>query len=83
MNTDKRVDYFFNQLESIISDPVTKQIDKIQALKVYGSLLPTQSKSDITIKQEVATLDTSTLSDAEKLSLISILEKIEGNSDDN
>lgn len=77
MDTNQRVDYFFNQLETIISDPVTKQMDKIQALKVYGSLLPTQNKSEVTIKQEVATLDTSILSNDEKINLISMLEKLD------
>ena len=77
MDLENKTEFFFDQLESIITDPTCKTMDKIQALKVYGSILPTVSKNDITITQEVATLDTSKLSNDEKIKLMGLLDKID------
>lgn len=74
---EQRLNYFFTSLEKIIDDPTSQSKVKIDALRVYGSLLPTISNDSLTVKHEVAKMDTSKLSSEDKIQLLGLLEKMD------
>ena len=77
MDINNKIDFFFTNLEDIIKSPISNQKTKIEALKVYASLLPSISKDELTVKHEVAKMDTSALTTNEKLQLLEMITKME------
>ena len=74
---EDRMEYFYNKLETIIDDPMTKCDSKINALKVYSAFFPTET----TIKTTVPTLaNLDSLSTNDKKELKSIISQIKKSS---
>ena len=82
MNYDTKVDFFFYELEKIVHDPLADLKTKVEALKAYSKLLPTISNDSLTVKHEVIKMDTSQLSNEEKINLLALIDKIEGEGSD-
>ena len=71
---EDRIEYFYNKLEEIIDQPITRVDCKISALKVYATLFPTIKNIDVS--QSPPTIDVSSLSSKEKKNLDDLLKKI-------
>ena len=69
-----RIEYFFNKLEQLIEDPTTQANNKINALKVYASILPTCQNIDINTSDKP--IDISQLSHDDKVTFDSIIKKL-------
>lgn len=73
-STEDRISYFFNKLEEIIDSPMTQSTLKVNALKVYGSMLPTNLNNDSNVKNEP--IDLSNLSIADKKEFDKLLKQV-------
>ena len=78
---EDRINYFFEKLVDIIDSCTTPNKEKIEALKVYSTLLPTMKHEEVTINHKVPTIDTSSLSDDEKKVMVKMLDKLEKKND--
>lgn len=69
-----RIEFFFQKLEELIEDPTTQTAQRINALKVYGTILPTCQNIDIQTSEKP--IDISQLSHDDKVTFDSILKKL-------